>query len=207
MTYYTVANEVKVQEKIRSIFTENIQTQIACVENLTPDIIKAVERIVETLINGNRILCCGTGISSGLAQLFTMHMIHKFETHRPSLPAFALGSDHIWLSQPYEEGELDSMYAKQVKVLGQPNDTLLVISPNGFCKPTIQAIETAVTRDMFIIALTGADGGDIAGLLSTTDVEIRILSERTARINELHHFIINLLAEMVDKTLFNFENS
>lgn len=195
------------QEKIRSIFTENIQTQIACVESLSPQIVSAVGKIVDTLINGNKILCCGAGISAGLAQLFTMHMIDKYEMQRPSLPAFALGSDHIWQSLPSDENDNNTMYAKQVKVLGQPNDVLLVISPNGFCKPIISAIETAVTRDMIIIALTGADGGDIAGLLTENDVEIRILSERTARINEIHHFIVNLLAEMIDNTLFNFDQN
>ena len=41
-------------------------------------------------------------------------------------------------------------------------------------------MEAAVTRDMTIVALTGYDGGELAGLLGQQDVEIRIPSHRSA---------------------------
>ncbi|MFC0179992.1 SIS domain-containing protein [Thorsellia kenyensis] len=194
------------QDKIRAIFTENIQTQIACTENLPQQIENAVTSIVNGLIQGHRILCCGEGISSCLAQILSIHLINQYETPRPSLPAFSLGHGHALLDFHSKDSD-EGIFAKQVKALGQSNDILFVISPKGLCKESIQAIEAAVTKDMIIIALTGADGGEIAGLLNDNDVEIRILSQNTSRIHEIHHFVINLLAEMIDNSLFNIQRN
>jgi DnaA initiator-associating protein len=55
---------------------------------------------------------------------------------------------------------------------------------------------------MPIIALTGADGGDISGLLGQNDVEIRVPSTRTSRIQEVHLVVLHSLCEIIDTTLF-----
>jgi DnaA initiator-associating protein len=66
----------------------------------------------------------------------------------------------------------------------------------------IKAIQSAVSRDIAIIALTGADGGDIPGLLSDTDVEIRVPSSRSSRIQEVHLVVLHTLCDIIDSTLF-----
>ena len=63
-------------------------------------------------------------------------------------------------------------------------------------------MEAAVTRDMTIIALTGKDGGEMAGLLGENDVEIRIPSHRTARIHEVHMLTLHCLCDLTDQVLF-----
>ena len=85
------------------------------------------------------------------------------------------------------------IFSKQVRAFGQPGDILLAISTSGNSKNIIKAMEAAVTRDMTIIALTGKDGGEMAGLLGEHDVEIRIPSHRTARIHEVHMVTLALL--------------
>jgi len=65
-------------------------------------------------------------------------------------------------------------------------------------------MEAALTRDMTIIALTGKDGGEMAGLLGTHDVEIRIPSQRTARIQEVHLLTIHTLCDLIDRVLFPY---
>ena len=86
--------------------------------------------------------------------------------------------------------------------MGNKGDVLLAISTSGNSRNVIKAIEAAVSRDMPIIALTGKDGGDIAGLLSDNDVEIRVPSSRTARIQEVHLVAIHCLCDIIDTTLF-----
>ena len=73
---------------------------------------------------------------------------------------------------------------------------------SGNSRNVIKAIETAVSKDIPIIALTGKDGGDIAGLLGENDVEIRVPSSRTARIQEVHLLVIHCLCDIIDTTLF-----
>ena len=55
---------------------------------------------------------------------------------------------------------------------------------------------------MHIIALTGRNGGDLAKILDINDIEIRVPSESTARIQEVHLLTIHCLCHQIDETLF-----
>lgn len=52
-----------------------------------------------------------------------------------------------------------------MRALGHAGDVLLAISTRGNSRDIVKAVEAAVTRDMTIVALTGYDGGELAGLL------------------------------------------
>ena len=56
---------------INSNFTESIQTKIAASEALAGPIEKAGMTMVQSLLSGNKILCCGNGGSAGDAQHFS----------------------------------------------------------------------------------------------------------------------------------------
>lgn len=189
-------------ERIKGCFTESIQTQIAAAEALPDSISRAATTIVQSLLNGNKILTCGNGASAANAQHFAASLINRYETERPSLPAIALSADSITLTAISNDGIKDEVYAKQVRALGQAGDVLLAISSRGNSRDIIKAVEAAVTRDMTIIALTGCDGGELAGLLGQQDVEVRIPSHRGARIQEMHMLIVNCLCDLIDFTLF-----
>ncbi len=45
------------QERIKACFTESIQTQIAAAEALPDAISRAAMTLVQSLLNGNKILC------------------------------------------------------------------------------------------------------------------------------------------------------
>ena len=154
-------------DRIKACFTESIQTQIAAAEALPDAISRAAMTLVQSLLNGNKILCCGNGTS-------------------------AIANDRLH----------DEIYAKQVRALGHAGDVLLAISTRGNSRDIVKAVEAAVTRDMTIVALTGYDGGELAGLLGQQDVEIRIPSHRSARIQEMHMLTVNCLCDLIDNTLF-----
>ena len=86
--------------------------------------------------------------------------------------------------------------------LGRPGDVLLAISTSGNSKNVIAAMAAARERDLRIVALTGHDGGAMAGKLGDGDVEIRIPARRTARIQEVHLLVIHCLCDGIDRTLF-----
>lgn len=191
-------------DSIRESFTESIQTQIAAAEALPDAIAKAAQVMVKSLLNGNKILCCGNGGSAANAQHFASCLINRFETERPSLPALALTADTTILTAVANDYSGDQVFSKQVRALGQAGDVLFVLSTSGNSKNIIKAMEAALTRDMTIIALTGKDGGEMAGLLGTHDVEIRIPSQRTARIQEVHLLTIHTLCDLIDRVLFPY---
>ncbi|MER2472702.1 DnaA initiator-associating protein DiaA [Photorhabdus laumondii] len=189
-------------DRIKVCFTESIQTQIAAAEALPDAISRAAIMMVQSLLNGNKILCCGNGGSAATAQRFAANMINRFETERPSLPALSLNADNVVITAISSNKQHDEIYAKQVRALGQPGDVLLAISTHGNSRDIVKAVEAAVTRDMTIVALTGYDGGELAGLLGPQDVEIRIPSHRSARIQEVHMLTVNCLCDLIDNTLF-----
>ncbi|KLN97732.1 DnaA initiator-associating protein DiaA [Moellerella wisconsensis] len=189
-------------DRIKVCFTESIQTQIAAAEALPDAISRAAMMLVHSLLNGNKILCCGNGASAATAQRFATSMVHRFETERPSLPALALTTDNVMITAIAGSKQPEEIYAKQVRALGQAGDVLLAISTHGDSHEIIKAVEAAVTRDMTIVALTGYDGGELAGLLGPQDVEIRIPSQRSVRIQEVHLLTVNCLCDLIDNTLF-----
>ncbi|BDY03257.1 MULTISPECIES: phosphoheptose isomerase [Ferrimonas] len=189
-------------ERIKESFTESIQTKIDALEALPESLEKAAYIMVQCLLNGNKILTCGNGGSAGDAQHFSSELLNRFETERPSLPAIALTTDSSTLTSIANDYSYSEVFSKQVRALGQPGDVLLAISTSGNSDNVIKAMEAAVNRDMTIVALTGKDGGAMAGLLSDRDEEIRVPSNRTARIQEVHLLAIHCLCDAIDRTLF-----
>lgn len=189
-------------ERIKSNFTQSIQTKIAASEVLSGPIEQASIIMVQSLLTGNKILSCGNGGSAGDAQHFSAQLLNRYETERPSLPAIALSTDTSTLTSIANDYSYDEVFSKQLRALGNSGDVLLAISTSGNSRNIIKAIEVAVSKDIPIIALTGKDGGDIAGLLGENDVEIRVPSSNTARIQEVHLLVIHCLCDIIDTTLF-----
>jgi DnaA initiator-associating protein len=189
-------------EQIKANFTESIQTKIAAGEVLPEAIDRAAKMMVEALIRGNKILSCGNGGSAGDAQHFSSELLNRYERDRPSLPAMALTTDSSTITSIANDYSYDEIFSKQVRALGQSGDILLAISTSGNSRNVINAMEAALSRDITIVSMTGKDGGEMAGLLGENDVEIRVPSNRTARIQEVHLLIIHNLCECIDDSLF-----
>lgn len=188
--------------RIKQHFDESIQTKLLASESL-PEVIQAAgEMMVQSLLNGGKILSCGNGGSAGDAQHFSAEMLNRFETERPSLPAIALSTDTSTITSIANDYSYEEIFAKQIKALGQPGDILLAISTSGHSKNIVQAIITAQQRQVQVVALTGRDGGVVASLLNETDIEIRVPAQSTARIQEVHLLIIHCLCDFIDHRLF-----
>ena len=63
------------------------------------------------------------------------------------------------------------------------------------------AIEAAHDREMFVLLLTGREGGRATSMLGPGDVEIRVPSPSTARIQEVHILILHCLCDLIDHQL------
>lgn len=189
-------------KRIEENFRESINTKIAAAEALPAAIEKGAQMMVQCLLNGNKILTCGNGGSAGDAQHFSSELLNRFEQERPSLPAIALTTDTSTLTSIANDYSYDEVFSKQVRALGNKGDILLAVSTSGNSKNVIRAMEAALSRDMTIVALTGKDGGEMAGLMGERDAEIRVPSHRTARIQEVHLLAIHCLCDLIDRTLF-----
>ena len=192
----------QILERIKHHFSESIQTKIAAADTLLPVIGIASQKIVQCLLDGHKIMSCGNGGSACDALHFSSQMLNRFKYERPGLPAITLGCDISALTSIANDYNFNDIFAKQIRALGQPGDSLLAISTSGNSANVINAIKAAQDRGINVIALTGHDGGKIAGLLTENDVEIRAPAYETPRIQETHLLVIHCLCDIVDFQLF-----
>ena len=158
--------------------------------------------MVNCLLNNGKILSCGNGGSAGDAQHFSAELLNRFEKERPGLPAVALTTDSSTITAIANDYSYEEIFSKQVSALGQSGDVLLAISTSGNSANVAAAMKAAQEREMLLAVLSGNDGGEMAGLLREQDIEIRVPSSRTARIQEVHLVIIHCLCDFIDTQLF-----
>jgi D-sedoheptulose 7-phosphate isomerase len=158
--------------------------------------------LAHCLLNDGKILCCGNGGSAAQAQHFSSEMLNRFERERPGLPAITLTTDTSTLTSIANDYHYDEVFAKQIRALGHSNDLLLVYTTSGNSNSILSAAVAAHDRDMTVIALSGRDGGALAPLLRDTDIEIRVPSLSTARVQEAHLIITHCFCDLIDHQLF-----
>jgi len=187
--------------RVRAHFSESIATKQAAADQLSQSIPAAARLMTDALLDDGKILSCGNGGSAGDSQHFSSELLNRFEMERPGLPAVALTTDTSTLTSIANDYSYEDIFAKQIRALGRHNDVLLAISTSGNSENVCRAIVAAHERDMHVVALTGRDGGRMAGLLKDDDVEIRVPASRTARIQEVHLLVIHCLCDLIDTTL------
>ena len=190
------------QAQISRHFKDSAEVKQKAADKLVDPIQQAGDKIVQCMLNNGKILSCGNGGSAADAQHFSAELVNRFEKERPGLPAFALTTDSSTLTAIANDYDYNQIFSKQITALGQPGDVLLAISTSGNSANVLEAINASHEREMIIVALTGKDGGSIARLLKEQDIEIRIPSNRTARIQEVHLLVIHCLCDFIDTQLF-----
>ncbi|MDJ0918268.1 MAG: phosphoheptose isomerase [Woeseiaceae bacterium] len=188
-------------ERVREHFTESLVTKQQAMETISETIVAGGQLMSECLLNDGKILSCGNGGSAADSQHFSSELLNRFEMERPGLPAMALTTDSSTLTSISNDYAYEEIFSKQVRALGKSGDVLLGISTSGNSENVIRAIKAAHERAMRVVALTGRDGGSMAGVLQAGDVEIRVPATRTARIQEVHLVVIHCLCDLIDTTL------
>jgi phosphoheptose isomerase len=189
-------------DRIRTSFSDSIQTKINAADTIINIVAEASEEIVQALLEGHKILTCGNGGSACDAMHFSSEMLNRYKQERPALPAIALTCDTPTLTAIGNDYHFSEIFAKQIRALGQPGDVLLVFTTSGNSTNIINAIKAAHERDMVVIALTGYDGGKIPDNIKGKDIEIRVPAFETARVQETHLLIIHCICDIIDFRLF-----
>ena len=189
-----------------ALFQDSIDTKQKAMAILPAVIAAAAQVMTSSLTSGNKIMSCGNGGSAADAQHFSSEMLNRFEMERPALPAIALTTDSSTITSISNHYAYRQIFAKQLRVLGNPGDVLLAISTSGNSDNVVFAAETAKERELRVVALTGNDGGKLATVLGEEDVEIRAPGNSTARIQEVHLLTIHCLCDLIDRNLLGIND-
>ena len=159
-------------------------------------IAETAELMAHSLRNGGKILTCGNGGSLCDAQHFAEELSGRYRQDRRALAAIAL-TDASHLTCVANDYGFEFVFSRFVEALGRPGDVLLAISTSGNSPNILRAAEAAKAAGMTVVALTGKDGGPLAGL---SDVEIRVPHTGFAdRIQEVHIKVIHILILLIEK--------
>jgi D-sedoheptulose 7-phosphate isomerase len=156
----------------------------------------AANLMIESLKKGGKIISCGNGGSMADAMHFAEELSGRFRDDRAPLAAISI-SDPTHISCVSNDYGYDHVFSRYIQAIGNEADVLLAISTSGNSLNVIKAIQMAKERKMFVVALTGKDGGKISGL---ADVEIRVPHYGYAdRIQEVHIKVIHILIHLIEK--------
>ncbi|MFZ1324886.1 MAG: phosphoheptose isomerase [Candidatus Contendobacter sp.] len=191
--------------RIQQHFAASIIAKQHTLAAMEPRIAQAAALMAERLRQGGKLLVCGNGGSAADAQHFAAELVNRFEIDRPGLAAIALTTDSSALTSIANDDAFAHIFARQVRALGRSGDVLLAISTSGHSPNILSAIAAAQDLGLTTVALTGRDGGPLAGQLGADDIEIRVAAIATARIQETHILIIHCLCDLVDQHLFGEE--
>ncbi len=183
------------QDIIKSEIQGSIATKQEVLAKLVPDLEKTANILINALKNNNKVLICGNGGSAADAQHFAAELIVRFETERKALPAIALTTDSSILTAGANDYGIDTLFSRQIEGLGSKGDVLVAISTSGNSPNILKAIDTAKSKDMEVIGLTGRDAGKMKSLQN----KVVIPSQTTARIQESHIMTIHIWCKLIDQ--------
>lgn len=189
------------QDFINTSLKESAEVKTLIEKECSTEIINAVETLVNSFKNGNKLLLCGNGGSAAdsqhIAAEFMIRLAHDIE--RPAIPAIALTTDTSNLTAGGNDIGFENVFARNVEGLGQKGDVLLAISTSGNSKNILLAIDKAKEKGMKVIGFLGGTGGKCK---NAADIPIVIPSSNTQRIQEGHITVAHIICELVEKDLY-----
>ncbi|ELV8697233.1 D-sedoheptulose 7-phosphate isomerase [Vibrio fluvialis] len=188
------------QDLIKSELTEaaDVLSKFLSDDHNIAQIEAAAKVIADSFKQGGKVLSCGNGGSHCDAMHFAEELTGRYRENRPGYPGIAI-SDPSHLSCVSNDFGYDYVFSRYVEAVGSKGDVLFGLSTSGNSGNILKAIEAAKAKGMKTIALTGKDGGKMAGL---ADVEIRVPHFGYAdRIQEIHIKIIHIVIQLIEKEM------
>ncbi|HEX03632.1 MAG TPA: SIS domain-containing protein, partial [Bacteroidetes bacterium] len=117
----------------------------AKMDSLQTVIVEAVEMVVDTFRQGNKLLLAGNGGSAADAQHWAAEWIIRLsaDLNRPSMPAIALTTDSSILTAGANDLGYEQIFARQIEGLGNRGDLFITISTSGNSTNLLKACEAA----------------------------------------------------------------
>ena len=191
--------------KLQSFFKEQIENRISLKntllisEEFLSQLNEAIELTKNTIISGKKILIAGNGGSAADAQGFAGELVGRFNFDRPGLPAIALTTDTSVMTAIGNDYDFESIFSRQIDAIGQNDDLFFAISTSGRSKNIIKSSVSAKKKKMKIIAFTGAEKNK---LYDYSDISIKVPSNLTPDIQEIHLMSYHLICHAIELDLF-----
>ena len=172
--------------------------RLQALEAEAPRIAAASDMLIECFRSGHKAIFCGNGGSAADSQHLAAEFMGRYLRDRKPLPALSLTVDTSALTAIGNDYGYEHVFSRQLRGIGVRDDVLVGISTSGNSANVVHAFGVAREIGVRCIALTGQGGGKLAEL---ADLAIRVPSDRTNEIQEMHITIGHMICGFVEEAV------
>lgn len=181
--------------RLEAILDDHVGLARQVRSTLLDEVAELAREVSEALEAGGKLVAFGNGGSAADAQHLAAELVGRFQRPRPGLAALALGTNTSTLTAIANDFDYAEVFARQVRALCAPTDIVVGISTSGGAESVVRGVAAASALRARTWGLTGASGGRLADLAARC---LKVPSEVTPRIQEMHIMIIHAVSELVD---------
>lgn len=174
---------------------------INCIESLknSNEILNEIAEVcINSIKSGGKIIFCGNGGSAADSQHLAAELVVKYKKIRNAIPAIAITTDTSILTAIGNDISAENIFDRQLEAIGKEGDIFLGLSTSGNSKNIVNAFIIAKKMGLKTIAFTGADGGAVKNI---ADITLRVPSNITNNIQEMHIICGHLLCEAIEENV------
>jgi len=172
-----------------------LEAQIA---SLREPFVAAAKVWVDSVAGGGKLLFFGNGGSASDAQHLATELTVRYARDRAAIAAIALTADGTALTAAGNDLGFAQVFSRQIEALGRKGDVAVAISTSGRSENVLRALTVARERGLITMGLLGGDGGAAKPLC---DVALVVPSSVTARIQEMHIMLGQMLCAALEQGL------
>ena len=154
--------------------------------------------VADTVRTGGKIMLFGNGGSAADAHNIATEFAVRYKRDRRAIPAIGLTTDGAVLTAIGNDLGFEQAFARQVEALGRAGDVAIGISTSGRSPNVIEGLARARAMGIATVGLGGGDGGRLA---EVSDLLLIVPSKTTARIQEMHILLGQMLCGAVEVEL------
>ncbi len=165
---------------------------------------RVAETIQRSIGTGGKLLLFGNGGSAADAQHLAAEFLSRFSSDRRPLPAIALTTDTSVLTAVGNDYGFEHVFERQVRGLGQPNDTIIAISTSGTSPNVLAGLRAAKTIGITTIGFTGSRPSPMTALC---DLCVIAPSEETPIVQQIHIMAGHIICGLVERATIAAESN
>jgi len=147
---------------------------------------------------GGKLILMGNGGSAADAQHMAAEFLGRYLKERRALPSIALAANSSAVTAISNDYGYDAAFRRQLEAWLGPNDVVLGISTSGNSPNVVSALEYAKSKGAATAALVGSKK---CRLDSIAQITIKVPSDQTPRIQEMHIMILHAVCELAENAL------
>jgi D-sedoheptulose 7-phosphate isomerase len=178
-------------DEIRNALREHLDLA-ARMHDVLPRAEEAAHALVAAYERGARVYTFGNGGSSADAAHFAEELIGRYKRERRPLAAQSLSIDASALTCIANDYSYEEVFERQVRGFVRDGDVVVGFSTSGRSPNVVRGLAAARELGATTLLFTGEAGGD-------ADIVLSVPSASTARIQELHVFLLHVILEEVDR--------